>query len=117
MSILLDELAIISAIPRLQLTVARAVVGAGGHALSKQLLGTLTWDEPGLLACPKIALQLSDGDTLVIRDRMHPAPLAPVDRASSGGSSRRVTLGGVGGPAASPRRNVGVQIRSPRFDV
>lgn len=122
MAILIDELSIVSAIPRQQLTVARAVVGAGGHTLSKQLLGALTWDEPSLLACPKIALQLSDGDTLVIRDRMHPAPrnLAPADRSSGSAGSRRVTLGGVGGgseQSAAPRRSVGVQIRSPRFDV
>ena len=113
-SMLLDELAAISAIPRQQLAVARVPVGPGTHMLSDQLLGTLTWDDDGLLTCPKLSMRFGDGDTIVIRDQMHPAPVAPLDRSGS----RRAMFGGVDVAAASaPRRTLGVQIRSgPRFN-
>ena len=88
----------------------------GTPMLNAQQLGSLVWDEPALLAASKIALCLHDGDTIVLRDVMHPAPVP----SSGGRPSRRVVLHVEEGEAAEegaafrPRRaGAGVQIRGP----
>ena len=76
---LTEALSSLVGIPRRQLAIAKlAQAGGGAVALTPQQLGSLSWDEPELLAAHKLSappLALCDGDVIVVRDRHHPAPM------------------------------------------
>jgi len=122
---LLDRLASIAGIPRQVVAASKAPSSAASRTLTAAQLATLTWDDPTILACTKLSLRLTDGDTLVVRDRMHaaPAPLAATSPTSSAVRAPRAVGFATSGSATTaaegfrPRRAAGVQIRGPQFDL
>ena len=100
---LLEELAILTSIPRRHLAFAKLTQAGGGAAvLSAAQLGGLRWDDPDCFRAHKLSappLALSDGDVLVVRDRHHPRrrPCAPpatprsTTRRRRGAARRSVT--------------------------
>ena len=122
---LLDRLAPIAGIPRQMIAASKAPSSAASRTLTAAQLATLTWDDPTILACTKLSLRLTDGDTLVVRDRMHaaPAPLAPASLTSSAVRAPRAVGFATSASATTaaegfrPRRTAGVQIRGPQFDL
>ena len=80
--------------PLAQLALALPPAGAASaRSLSPHQLGVLTWDDEDVLRAERLdlpPLRLSDGDLLVVRDRLHPAPLlAPAPAATN----RRASFG------------------------
>jgi len=84
----------VTGVPLPQLALALPPAGAASaRSLSPQQLGVLTWDDEDVLRAERLdlpPLRLSDGDLLVVRDRLHPAPLlAPAPAATN----RRASFG------------------------
>ena len=113
----------VHAVPRTQLALAKvAQAGGGAVALTPHQLGSLTWDEVAMLASPKLSappLQLTDGDVLVVRDRMHPPPPPLASATPSTLRERplasRLRVVGFRDPASRQAAETGVHIR-PAFD-
>jgi hypothetical protein len=114
---LLDHLAEIGGIPRLQAAIARAPKPG---TLTPHQLGQLRWDDETLISCSMVSLQLSDGDVLVLRDRAFPPPQPP-PRSTPQRTNRPVGVrfgdaATRSGSSSTQRPNDGgIHIRGPRF--
>ena len=119
-------------IPRQQLAIAKAAPGPRSHALAARQLRRLVWDEAAMLHAPKVSERLADGSVLIVRDRMHPAPITapeppitapqpPGEPLAPSSAARRsgVSFDGAAAAGSEPlcpaRRTRGVQIRGPVF--
>eukprot|EP00966_Prymnesium_polylepis_P229675 5314037-Prymnesium_polylepis.1 len=70
MSRLLEAAAEASGVAAERLSIAKPP-SVGSKALTPKLVASLKWDEPKLLACPKVGsypLQLRDADIILLRD-------------------------------------------------
>ena len=105
MAALLDEAARCCGIPRARLSIAKPPT-VGSKTLTPKLVASLKWDDPKLLACPKVGshpLQLRDGDLVLLRDagashesKPHPKP-APA-KAARGNKFPTVSVAGGAAP-------------------
>lgn len=105
---LLDMAAVVTATPRERLSFAKPPT-VGSKSLTAATIASLKWDEPKLIACPKVGsypLQLRDGDLLLFRDSSSAASAAtvPTSVGSMGGGRGKAKgagkRGGAGGGAA-----------------
>ena len=101
---LLDALSAAVGIPRRQLAFAKlSQAGGGVEEPTAAQLGGLVWDDPAVLASPKVSaapLLLCDGDVLVVRDCHHPAPAPPAQAQRA----RRATFAAEGHAAGGGPR-------------